>query len=273
MKVPSFRRMVFAVVLPVLVVLCTYFIVRTAVARHVVRAASASNFVPFVAHQQIYFYSMNPAGTLHSTLTIARRSDGTMVSIRSFGPLTRGLYDRTILSTDGSSVDLVDGIRGKTTWPPRSDKYTAEYRRIHLNPPSNCVFGGDTLLQEHGTVLGHPVVVIGHNGVGALHITMWKASDLGCTQLQYRVEKLQPDGSYKLMSEEKTVSLELTEPDPELFSPGESYTEMRPSDLSSKSRAMFGLPNPAGQVTKTDARFDGIYEHDWATHPDWASGQ
>lgn len=166
---------------------------------------------------------------------------------------------------------MVDAIKSKTTWPPRSDMAAAAYKRDHLYPPSNCVFGeGDTLLKAHDIVLGHPVVVIRHDSVGNIRVTSWKAPDLGCVQLQYRVEKKEMDGSYQLMSQEKAVSLQLTEPNPQLFDTGQFYTEMRPSDMSLKAHAFFGFPIPSGQVAETDTRFDAIYFHDWTAHPDWA---
>lgn len=91
MRVPKLRHTGFAIAIPILLGFCSYFFVfRTVAARHIVRADPTSNFVPFVLQQQIYLYSMNPAGELHDTLTVARRSDGTTVSIRSFGPLARG---------------------------------------------------------------------------------------------------------------------------------------------------------------------------------------
>ena len=63
--------------------------------------------------------------------------------------------------------------------------------------------------------------------------------------LQKRVELAGADGSYKLSTEERPVSLELVEPDPTWFGEGSSYAELKPSEMSEKISARLGAANQA----------------------------
>lgn len=272
MKFKNFsQRDIFAVGLVVFLSACSYFVFRAVGVRQVVRADST--VTPFVFQAQIYLYGNNAPGELYKTLTVARRSDGTMVYINSMGPLSKGLYSRKIKYMDGGVVSLVDALRIKESWPPRSDEDTAFHRKMVLHPPSNCVFGGETLIREHDVILGHDADMIEHMALSNVKTTSWQAPDLACTQLQYRVEERQPDGSYKLTSMQKPVSLQLKEPDSRLFEGGQDYTELRPSEMDSRIEAWLGYTTP-GQAEKTQAQvFDPQYERAWGSHPDWVPGQ
>lgn len=267
MKIADVRGWkVFRIVLPVLLAVCSYSVFRVATVHHIVRAASP--VTPFTFQARIYLHNTDQ---LHSTLTVARRSDGTMVQIRSIGPLAKGLTVRTIKYMDAGMVSFVDVMRSRQTWPPRNEKDTSFQRMRVLNPPSNCVFGkGDTLLKEHSVVLGQMVAVILHNAVEGLRIREWRARDLGCTALQSQVEQRQTDGSYRLMSQMKPVSLQLVAPDPRLFASARDYTELGPSEMSMDIRERLGYSIP-GQAEEFAARLDAEYESALAAHPDWVA--
>lgn len=252
-------------VLTIFLAACLYFIAEFVATPQSV--STESSFTPFVFQVQVYLYGSNPAGELHATLTEARRSDGTTVEVRraTARGTAKWLYGRTIKYTDGSSVNLVDAIKSKTTLPVWSEKATAAYRRLHLYPPSNCMFGGETLLKEEDAVLGHPVTVVRFGSVNSIRVTAWRAPDLGCIQLQYRVEQQESDGSYKLMSQQKAVSLQLTAPDPRLFADGQGYTELTPSELTLKGRLLLGYTG-LGDAAGSLARADKMYAREWSAH-------
>lgn len=269
MNIASFLKLRrFGLVLPVLLAVCSYFLFKAATTQHIVRAES--QVVPYTFRAEVYLYGSNPAGELHSTLEEARRSDGTIVEIRSMGPLARELNGRTIRYPDGGIVSLVDTQGDRTSFPPSKGKDAAAYRRIHLNPPSNCVFGGETLLSEKDTVLGHPVDTIRHDALNGIRITEWRAPDLGCAQLQSRVEQQEPDGSYKLMSQQKAVSLQMAPPDSRLFKAGQDYAEIGPSQMATQIREQLGYSSP-GPAEESAAKFDQAYKRGLATHPDWVA--
>lgn len=267
MNVGSFLKLRrFSLVLPAFLAVCSYFLFKAATTQHIVKAES--QIVPYTFRAEVYLYGSNPAGELHSTLEEARRSDGAIVEIRSMRPLARELYGRTIRYPDGGIVSLVDTLGYRTSFPPSRGKDAASYRRIHLNPPSNCVFDGEILLSEKDTVLGHPVDTIRHDALDGIRITEWRAPDLGCAQLQSRIEQQQPDGSYKLMSQQKAVSLQVAPPDPHLFKTGQDYVEVGPSQMATAIRESLGYSSP-GPAAESAAKFDQAYKHGLAANADW----
>ncbi|MGH9351928.1 MAG: hypothetical protein ACRD2G_07190 [Terriglobia bacterium] len=277
---PATRRVIQLVVVTSLAV-CSYLVFRAVAVHQVVRAQS--QVTPFVFQAQVYFYKTDPSGSLHSTLTVARRSDGTIAEIRSIGPLAKGLYARLIKYPDGGTLGAVDALSSKTTMPPTSPGAAAWYRAHVLNPPSNCVLSGDTLVTDHASVLGHTVAVVRHepmitqdNGlVEHFRSTQWRAADLGCTTLKRQFDVQQPDGSYEVVSELRPVSLQLTEPNPHFFDTDQNYSELRPSELDAKISERLGFTGPGpGPSAEQDARsIDPKYQRAWAASPDWQPGQ
>lgn len=164
-------------------------------------------------------------------------------------------------------MSLVDTLGDRTSFPPSRGKDAAAYSRIHLNPPSNCVFNGEMLLSEKDTVLGHPVDTIRHDALNGIRIAEWRARDLGCAQLQSRVEQQEPGGSYKLMSQQKAVTLQIAAPDPGLFKTGQDYAEIGPSQMAAQIRDQIGYSSP-GPAEESAAKFDQAYKRGLATNPD-----
>jgi hypothetical protein len=181
------------------------------------------------------------------------------------GPLAKGVYSRGITFLDGSSVGLADFVKSKTTFPA-SEAQAAVWRARMLNPSRNCAFPGDTVVVEGATLLDQKVAVVKRRTSFGPVITAWRAPDLGCEQLQYRVEDPQPDGSYKLVTEDKGVSLKLIEPDPALFDEGRDYAELRPSVLASRVHAWLGVASDSEDVLGPLANADRNYDQRWAAH-------
>lgn len=246
----------------------SYLLFRIGTARYVVRANS--QVTPFVFTAQTYLYSTNAAGDLNSALTEARRSDGTMVEIRSVGPLARQVSERKLRYPDGGRVTLMDLLRAKSSRPPQSDKATALWRARLFDPPANCVgiMPSSALVSQNELIFGQKIDVVRLNAIGGVRITAWRVPDLGCLNMRYRVEQQQPDRSYKLMSEQRPASLRVGEPDPGLFASGQGYEELRPSEMASKVRDLLGWPSSAA-AEQMEARYDQMYESGLAAHPDW----
>jgi hypothetical protein len=132
----------------------------------------------------------------------------------------------------------------------------AQMRERQLAPPTSCVFiAGDTLV-GYGQVLSHPVAIVQRTAADVQ--TWWRAPDLGCVTLQYRVQRKQADGSLSVTAEGRAKSLRLEEPDPRLFDQGEAYTELKPSDRLRRELRSRGIPWNEGiqrQADRDDQRY------------------
>jgi hypothetical protein len=217
---------------------------------------------PFVLQRELYLYTHSPAGQLFRRHTVARTQEGTKVEVETVRPLTVGLVVRRINYPDGRSVMLLDEKRTKTTWPQQDPSTVAFAKALMLNPPQNCIFSRaeETLVSDRGTVLGHPVYEVRHLMIGGrTRSTAWRARDLGCDQLQYRVEERQADGSYKMVSFAKAVSLRIEEPDPRLLGPGDGYEEVSPSESDKRALAVLGITEYPDEVRKGWEHSDKLY--------------
>lgn len=200
------------------------------------------------------------------------RSDGSMVEVHTVGPVNQVVYVRTISLIDSSQLEISDNIKSKVTWPEAPEREAAARRARILQPPANCVFVGERLVNEHAAILDHNVVVVtfGDEAGHGPRMTMWKAPDLACTSLQSTVELPQLKGSYQLVSATKAVSLKLVEPDPSWFQGGEGYTELRPSAMTQKMSEQFCARNVqqacGAEASASDADADKRYDLLWSTH-------
>src|SRR5205807_3085481 len=127
-------------------------------------------------------------------------------------------------------------------------------------------------LRKRDSVLGHPVAVDRWTTVDGSQSTDWRAPDLGCVSFQYVLEKRQPDGSYKLSTKEKPVSLQLGEPDQRLFEIGAEYAEVHPSEAFGKVLALLGK-TPRPETAERDKNQDQLYDRLWAAHPGWTPSE
>jgi hypothetical protein len=141
---------------------------------------------------------------------------------------------------DGTIVMLHDSVFAKNTRPPMSTEQLAWYKSRHLRPPENCIFAGDTLL-GYAELLGQKAAIVKYTSNDGWSVTRWRAPELGCETLQYRGEEKGPDGSMKLVTEMKAVTLRIEEPDPGLFDVPAEYAELQPSECLRRQTARLGI--------------------------------
>ncbi len=219
----------------------------------------------FTLETETYSFEKNPEGEVVGRETLARRSDGASAFVDNVGPIEWGYVGRRVTYPDGRSISVVDALTSKTTWPIMSARSLASFKMHFLHPPRNCVGVGETLA-GFGKSSGEDVAIVraglrGVAGTGAseARITSWRARDLACQTLQYRVERPQGDGSWKLLTEQRVVSLKPGEPDPRLFDDGSGYTEARPSEVQRRLLRKVGV-SPDAEPWKTEAeRLDKAY--------------
>ena len=200
-------------------------------------ALAQDKIISYVLETEVYAFENDPHGEVGIKSTFARRSDGATVRVDNSGPLKLGLTARRITFMDGRSVSVVDAFRTKTTWPPVRPQALASFNARRLKGTPNCVRSGEETVSALDLVAGQNVVVIRTEhpqGPTLRRVTDWRASDLGCQTLTYRVDDQKPDGSWWLRTEGKLVSLRLEEPDAKLFDDGAGYTEAKPSDIEKK---------------------------------------
>ena len=99
---------------------------------------------------------------------------------------------------------------------------------------------GETLLGSD-SVLGQPTVIIRGRPLPGTVRTYWHAPALACEVVQYRVEAQQADGSLKLQTVGKPISLRIGEPDASLFDEGANYIELSPSEVVRKGLERLGI--------------------------------
>jgi len=205
-------------------------------------ASQELSVTPFTLKLEGYDYAIRPGTVTHfQTKTIARRSDGAVADAGVNGLLDRGfeLDTRTVSLPNGDILSIADKVSAYVKWPRPSEEQIAARKERMRHPPANCVSFSAQSIVEFGTIMGHQVVAISWQP-GDEKVTIWRAPDLGCEALQVRAEVLQPDGSYKLKAETKTVSLVIGEPDPSLFDLPSGYTSAKPSELLRKEFERIG---------------------------------
>jgi hypothetical protein len=211
---------------------CSYGVLRTPTIH------AESRIQPFYLEQTIsMLHSTDGALRAAKHAIVARRSDGTGVRSESVGPLSDGLYVRTVSWPDGRHVTLYDNLRLRTTWPLRRDSDDALQR--HLAPvPPHCVDSAPSAFVSFEEIQSVAVAVsrtIRDENI----VTVWRAPSLACEELSYRNEKRQQDGTFSVVYETTTTKLTLGESDQALFIINEDYVESKPSDaLNALVRAM-----------------------------------
>jgi hypothetical protein len=211
-------------------------------------AQTSIEVVPFVFEAETYNFESDPKGKLVHKRVTARRADGAMANIESVGLLEWGTSTRKVTYVDGTWATVYDLIAAKTTWRMKPTELAAVKERLR-NPPVNCLFNtaGNPTFIRNDTVLGHEVAVIESVSDGERG-TFWRARDLGCEELRWRYESIQADGTFRLKSEERPISLKIGNPDSGFFDIAANSKEMRPSDAH---RLFFEkLPIPEDEATK-----------------------
>jgi len=203
---------------------------------------------PFVLETELYSFVHDPAGVLAQRRTIARRSDGSSVSVDSFGLLSLGITARKVTYIDGRSVTIVDDFRMKSTWPAVPPEQLGFFKSHVLRTPRNCVEAEDEAWVGSRMAYGVQVMIVKHEPAenspspDRYRITHSRAPELGCKALTYLVEVKQDDGSWVPRTEQRVVSLKLEEPDAQLFGDGSGYTEAKPSEIERMLFEREGIP-------------------------------
>jgi hypothetical protein len=184
-------------------------------------------FVPFTLVTGNYSYDSTSDPGPRSQVTIARRSDGatvTLYSSRRNGELTAVPFYRHLQFLDGREAYVYDAIHAFVKWPtvPRA------FQMHLLYPAKNCVYGSE-IFEKSATLDGLQVTVIRQMlRFGGVRIE-WRAPELACQTLESTFERSQTDGSLRVQTEERFVSVKLGEPDPSLFSIPAGYPSLKPS--------------------------------------------
>jgi len=216
----------------------------------------AQAVVPFTMATESTSYSQAPKATLLLRETKARRSDGATVQIN--GPISHPkLKVRNISLPDGRAFTVFDLIHGVVKWPP-SSKSIAYQKEGLSNPPSDCLLGVGEYVAGHRTFMGEDVVVLKMLPKGSSGITWWRAPKLGCEALRSRMTQVQMDGSFRLASETKLLSLKIGAPDSALFEVPAGYRSLSPSQAQKELAAKVGLPWTK-EMAKRAQEQDAVY--------------
>lgn len=218
-----------------------FYMSRALLIQHV--AGAEIRVTPYVLQTETRSFDNDPDGELFSRRTLARRSDGaSAIVFTDLGKIgfAAGETSRRVTLPDGSVIMLHDSISARSTSPPMSTQRLAWYKTRHLQPPQNCVFPGETL-QGYEALLGQSTALVEHTSTDGYHVVYWRAPELGCENLRYRGDEKAPDGSRKLVTEMKAVTLRLEEPDPVLFDVREDYDQLKPSECLRRQTARLGI--------------------------------
>ncbi len=208
-----------------------------------VKIARAQTVVtPYQLQMEIYTFQDNPAGQLLVKETKARRTDGATVLTEDILLPIGERTSRKITFADGTILSLNDSIAAKTTCHLASSSAVAAYKEQLINRPQACIASAGETLTGYAKVLGQNVDIIESRWNSNETLTRWTAPALGWLPVQYRVELKLDDGSRKLQAEGRPVSLQIQEPDPELFDSGPTYTELAASARIHKLITSEGLP-------------------------------
>ena len=209
----------------------TFFLVQPLTLEYIAHAQV--KVTPFTLHLDYYDFTTNPAGSIFIKQVIARRSDGATVHVNdvfSHAGMQANETMRDIFLPDGERFEVYDGVQSVVKLPILSPKALVIRKEGILNPPSNCVLPTQTLV-GYDTVDGYKTGMVKWPGIGTDEriITAWDAPALGCQTLQSRVIEKQPDGSAKIVTEGRTASFSVGEPDAGLFDVPQNYASVMPS--------------------------------------------
>ena len=228
-------------------------------ARHAtfhIKAYAQITATPFVAETDVYEFRSNPQGTLFFKKVVARRSDGSTAEVSSKGPIWSASM-RKVAFMNGSTVSVFDFISARSSFQMKPQEL-AELKRKLNNSPADCVYRSDAQIIDRQTLFGQQVIVQQHLiniNQEQMRATEWLAPKLGCEQLGYRYEVKQPDGSFKLQTDGRLISLEMKEPGAAFFDPAANFDELLPSEVMRRHYQKIGQPEPKEieeQVKKAD---------------------
>lgn len=233
---PGIKMLMFRILIVTASAVCFYG-AYTATTRRVTRAQSM--VTPYFLEMEATSFKVTEDNVMRTTE--ARRSDGAvMVQSPTLGRLglRAGETTREITFVDGTVVMIADSIAAKATFPAKNSN--DRLPTSMLNPPANCVSQSAEKFVGNDNVMGQETAIVTRS-LANEDFTFWRAPALGCLVLRYRVEIPQPNGSRKLQLEAKPLNLTLGEPDPRLFDLGESYAELKPSEIIRRQAQRVGL--------------------------------
>lgn len=223
-----------------------------------------ANVTPFILRlNNFVFDEEHPSGRLIGKTVVARRADGSIVRVSTeFGPvgMASGYKSRFITFWDGRQDSIFDAVQCSVPVPPISGKALAAFHERALDPPSNCVGTGDTLLgfEMRGGVRVAKISVTPPAG-SEFVLTQWRAPDLGCAMVQATAQKRRADGSLLMSGQNKLVSLKLAPPDPDLFEVPSDYAKVKPSQALKREAEGLGIAWSRGlrrYASHTDAAYN-----------------
>ena len=223
-------------------------------------ALSSKKFVPFTLVTQNYVYDSSGTPGLNLRRVVARRFDGATVTL-SFQPQDKQTAThprvRTIAFLDGHFLEVYDSIHALVKWPAPRERTMLQ--RNLLAPLKDCLFEeSGEYLDKYETLGDVSVAVIRSLPKGSSGTSFWLAPSLGCQQLQTTYTQVRSDGSFRLVSEEKFVSIKLGEPEASLFTVASTYASLTPSTALYKEFSHYGRPWDS-QVQDMATRMDTAY--------------
>ena len=238
----------------------TVFFTVRAVTKKTLIAHAQANLTPFTAERWVYSYTKSSDGSLVQKEITAVNAAGSRAIIGTLSvtdSLDSSAYSlRTIERVDRFYARLVDELGLVSSfYLPNTDKLVARAvlaQQGCIDPTKDRQVLGRQRVGDFDTI------VLQTNRPATLRLTQWFAPELGCFVLQQTAEKLQSDGSYRLMSEYKLQSVRTGEPDPALFVVPSNYVEMRPSEQERRLIDHLGVtpPDMTGQWAHEDQSYD-----------------
>lgn len=113
-------------------------------------------------------------------------------------------------------------------------------------------------MAEYRKLGGVKVAIVKEMPKGSSGLTWWRAPELGCATLQETYTQVRANGSFRLVSETKFVSLKLGPPDMALFAIPSDYRNLKPSEAlrAWATRAGQGWgPQLQEQAEREDAQY------------------
>ena len=227
----------------------------------VVIAHAEPKITPFTAERWAYSYSKTPSGAIvEKEVTAVSRtgSRAQVVTMSLDDSLDSASYVlRTVERMDRFFARVIDELRlVSSNYLPNTDRLT----RNAVLAAQGCIDPAqNSLALGHARVGDFDTVVLQTNTASSLRVTRWFSPTLGCFVLQQKNERIQADGSYRLINEYKLHNIQTGEPDATLFEVPPSYAEVRPSEQERKLFDHLGRTPPASileQWAQEDREYD-----------------
>lgn len=164
-------------------------------------------------------------------------SSGSVAKISSVRKAPDRMVVRTVERVDGLSARVVDDLRLVSSVHVDN----GNLGRRALQAQAGCITP-ERRQRVLGTeqVFGFSAVVLQSSSPKSVRITEWLVPKLGCFAIRRTSERLQDDGSFRLVSEYRTVRVDVDGPPKGLFEVPSDYTEVKPSEMWGRFSAYMG---------------------------------